>query len=219
MTDETAGPASEVVDGRGAGRGFYFVANALWLDFVNTEAALRGSPVDLLRDPGDLIAWFRRAGILNEAAARDAESRWGGAPAGARLYDEARRLRSALRALAARAASGEPIGDDVVGVVNQVLATRPGYPQVVREGTAFATRFHPLSAEATHLLVPVAESAAELLVRGDPALVRKCENPACVLYFYDTTKNRSRRWCSMDACGSRQKAAAYYRRTRGRPRE
>jgi len=38
--------------------------------------------------------------------------------------------------------------------------------------------------------VPVAESAMDLLCDGDPTLVRKCENPACVLYFYDATKNR-----------------------------
>ena len=38
------------------------------------------------------------------------------------------------------------------------------------------------------------------------------EGENCVRYFYDTTKNRRRRWCSMDGCGSRAKAAAYYRR-------
>jgi predicted RNA-binding Zn ribbon-like protein len=65
-----------------------------------------------------------------------------------------------------------------------------------------------------HLLVPVAESAAWLLTRGEPGLVRRCDGEHCVLHFYDATKNRTRRWCSMDGCGSRAKAAAYYRRRR-----
>lgn len=30
---------------------------------------------------------------------------------------------------------------------------------------------------------------------------------ACILFFYDTTKNYSRRWCSMSACGNRMKVA------------
>jgi predicted RNA-binding Zn ribbon-like protein len=65
-----------------------------------------------------------------------------------------------------------------------------------------------------HLLVPVAESAAWMLERGERSLLRRCENPECVLFFYDSTKNKRRRWCSMDSCGSRAKAAAYYRRHR-----
>jgi predicted RNA-binding Zn ribbon-like protein len=77
------------------------------------------------------------------------------------------------------------------------------------------TRVRPVTISARQVLVPIAESAAWLLEHGDPSLVRRCEGPACVLLFYDTTRNRSRRWCSMEGCGSRAKAAAYYRRTRG----
>jgi predicted RNA-binding Zn ribbon-like protein len=31
-------------------------------------------------------------------------------------------------------------------------------------------------------------------------------------YFYDVSKNQTRRWCSMDVCGNRAKVAAYYHR-------
>src|SRR5437867_3930953 len=68
--------------------------------------------------------------------------------------------------------------------------------------------------EPIHLLVPVAESASDLLCHGDLALILKCENPRCILYFYDTTKNHARRWCSMTVCGNRMKVAAHYRRRR-----
>jgi predicted RNA-binding Zn ribbon-like protein len=37
-----------------------------------------------------------------------------------------------------------------------------------------------------------------------------------VLFFYDTTKNHARRWCSMAFCGNRHKVAAHYRRLRGK---
>jgi predicted RNA-binding Zn ribbon-like protein len=36
------------------------------------------------------------------------------------------------------------------------------------------------------------------------------------LYFYDTTKNHTRRWCSMTGCGNRAKAAAFYERKKSR---
>lgn len=49
-----------------------------------------------------------------------------------------------------------------------------------------------------------------------PDRVRRCAHPACVLYFYDTSRNGTRRWCSMEACGNRAKAGRHYARTRPR---
>ncbi|MEK8104393.1 CGNR zinc finger domain-containing protein [Micromonospora sp. M12] len=47
----------------------------------------------------------------------------------------------------------------------------------------------------------------------DPTL----RQPACVLHFYDTSRNGTRRWCSMDGCGGRAKAARHYQRHRAAP--
>lgn len=38
--------------------------------------------------------------------------------------------------------------------------------------------------------------------------------PGCGWVFYDRSKNRSGRWCSMNACGGRAKVAAFRRRRR-----
>lgn len=40
--------------------------------------------------------------------------------------------------------------------------------------------------------------------------------PDCRWVFLDTSKNRSRRWCSMQMCGALAKARAYYRRQKAR---
>jgi predicted RNA-binding Zn ribbon-like protein len=130
------------------------------------------------------------------------------------VFREALAFRAALRAGAERLAEGKPPGEEMVRAINRVLAERPGYRELVREGRGWVTRVRPVTNSARQILVPIAESAAWLLEHGDPSLVRRCEGSACVLLFYDTTRNRSRRWCSMEGCGSRAKAAAYYRRTR-----
>jgi predicted RNA-binding Zn ribbon-like protein len=44
--------------------------------------------------------------------------------------------------------------------------------------------------------------------------VRRCAGSTCVLVFLDASRNGGRRWCSMATCGSRAKAADYYRRQR-----
>jgi predicted RNA-binding Zn ribbon-like protein len=191
---------------------FPLVGNLLWLDFVNTEPVLDGARVDLLDDVDDLVAWLQAAHAPPQPA-RPALR--GGTSEGRAVFREALALRAALRTGAERLAEGKPPGEELVRAINRVLAERPGYRELVREGKGWVTRVRPVTISARQVLVPIAESAAWLLEHGDPSLVRRCEGPACVLLFYDTTRNRSRRWCSMEGCGSRAKAAAYYRRTRG----
>jgi predicted RNA-binding Zn ribbon-like protein len=42
--------------------------------------------------------------------------------------------------------------------------------------------------------------------------LKVCANEACQLTFFDSSKNRSGRWCSMSRCGNRMKGRAYRRR-------
>ncbi|MGH7578910.1 MAG: CGNR zinc finger domain-containing protein, partial [Gemmatimonadales bacterium] len=183
---------------------------------VNTEPVREGVRVDLLGGFEDLARWLEAAGQLPPGTARTAATRWGGSAGGRRTLQEAKRFRAALRRGAERLEAGKPMGDDVVRSINRVLASRPAYPRLVRTGTRYVGRLEPVATGPLQLLVPVAESAAWLLEHGDASLVRRCEGTRCVLHFYDTTRNKSRRWCSMDQCGGRAKAAAYYRRTRAR---
>lgn len=196
---------------------FFFLGNLLCLDFTNTEPVLDGERVDLLGGFGDLARWLREAGVLGQEEERSARARWEERAEGAKLLAEARALRAAIREAAERLAAGRGPGTAVVKAVNRVLAAGPTYRRLVREGDRFVTRLEPVAASALRLLAPVAESAAWLLEHGDPSLVRRCGGAGCVLLFYDTTKNRSRRWCSMEGCGSRAKAGAYYRRHHARP--
>jgi predicted RNA-binding Zn ribbon-like protein len=197
---------------------FIFVANSLWLDLVNTEPVQAGARVDLLGGPAELVRWLRDAGVMPVDAARLAAARWDGSAEGRAVFREAVALRAALRAGAERLAAGKPVGEETVAALNRVLASRPSYSRLVRAGKGYASRLVPVSKSARHLLVPLAESAAWLLEHGDTSLVRRCEGTLCVLFFYDTTRNKSRRWCSMEECGGRAKAVAYYRRSRAEGR-
>ncbi|GAA3857087.1 CGNR zinc finger domain-containing protein [Saccharothrix violaceirubra] len=55
----------------------------------------------------------------------------------------------------------------------------------------------------------------DLVTRGADR-IKPCANTNCVLHFFDTSKNGSRRWCSMAGCGNRAKAGRHYARTRTR---
>lgn len=184
---------------------FLFVGNQLCLDFINTEMIIRGQRTDLLETPSDLQRWAVQAGLLSQAEARSAAD-------GPRILNEAKVFRAVLREAVERIVAGKPVSGQAVDAINRLLSQRPGYPQIHRTAGRFERRFHSTAPDAVHVLVSLAESAADLLCAGDLALVKKCQHDACILYFYDTTKNHTRQWCSMELCGNRMKAAAHYRR-------
>ena len=191
--------------------GFFFVGNRLCVDFVNTRVAENGRLVDLLGGPSDLARWMSEVGILGGEGAEGASEGWNGSR---RVFARALALREDLREIAEALVGGVPARQGAIDGVNALLRVRPGYPQVERTRDGFEKRFVAEREEPVGVLVPIAESAADLLAEGDFSLVKKCENPDCVLHFYDTSKNHARRWCSMSGCGNRMKAQAHYRRRR-----
>ncbi len=198
---------------------FVFVGNHRALDFVNTEVAVEGAPRDLLDGLSDLTDWLVAAGALDGASARSALTRWNGRRRGAAAVEAARELRAALRRLTDAWAAGKPAPRATVARVNELLARGNGTAKLVpaAAGPGFAVERGLRLEEPDDLLVPIAEAAADLLCHADPARVRRCAHPACVLFFLDGTKNGTRRWCDMRTCGNRTNAAAYYRRRRAEP--
>lgn len=199
------------------GSRFFFVGNRLCLDFVNTRVTEDGRPVDLLAKPSDLVRWLAEAGVLDgeEAEGTSEGWDWDEGPRGRRVFERALALRQDLREIFEATAGGEPVRQGAIDEVNALLRARPVYPQIERTPNGFEKHFRAERDEPSGALVPIAESAADLLAGGDPLLLKKCENPDCVLHFYDTSKSHARRWCSMSGCGNRMKAQAHYRRRRG----
>ena len=194
---------------------FLFVGNHLALDFVNTQMIVKGTPTDLLESFEDLVSWVVEAKLLSKSEAESIGAELDREET-ISLLEQAKRLRTTLRLLAERIATRKAIPDSVIAVLNEILSLRPGYPQLVRTKKGFERHFHSPAAQPQTLLVPIAEAASDLLCLIDFALIKKCANAACILYFYDTTKNHRRNWCSMQLCGNRMKVAAFFQRKRRR---
>jgi len=193
---------------------FLFLGGRLCLDFVNTEIVVKGELLDLIYDFERWIAWQAAAGIVGTAERKGLAQAWGGKTESMDALARAVTFRSEMRKMAGCIASHEPVPKSVVGSVNEVLRRGAVYGQLTPVGRGFVRKAHRDVRDPVDLLVPIAEDAADLLCNGDRGRVRKCGSPACVLYFYDTSRNRTRRWCSMDLCGNRAKVAAYFRRRR-----
>jgi predicted RNA-binding Zn ribbon-like protein len=184
------------------------------LDFINTEMIQHGQRVDLLTDFSAFLSWLERAHIIDHEEAEAARRQWGSRPEGRGLLDQARLFRNSLRDMVERIVTRRAVPQSALEKINRLLRDRVGYRQVSRVRRRFESRFISETGGPTRLLVPLAEAAGDLLCGAESRLIKKCKNPACILYFYDTTKNHARSWCSMRICGNRMKVAAHYRRKR-----
>jgi len=197
---------------------FLFVGNHSCLDFINTQMIVRGNLTDLLGGYADFVDWLVRAKILSQAQASAVSTEWSHKER-EQLLEQGILFRKTLRDIAERIVARRPISASSIKSINQLTARRPGYTQLSYAEGRFERRFQPYAAQKDGLLAPLAEAAIDLLCTGDLSLVKKCGNTACILYFYDTTKNHARNWCSMRLCGNRMKVAAHYRKKQRKAKE
>jgi predicted RNA-binding Zn ribbon-like protein len=193
---------------------FLFVGNHRCLDFINTSFVVNGDPVDVLDTFSDLVTWLVQVDLLSEEEGKKIERRWGKQVEGTETLEQARTFRATLREMVERIADGRPVPQAEMEAINGMLRYRIGYPQLTRRNGKFEQGYLAESQEANQVLGLLGEAAMNLLCTCEHSLIKKCQNPLCVLFFYDTTKNHARHWCSMTLCGNRSKVAAHYRRHR-----
>jgi predicted RNA-binding Zn ribbon-like protein len=167
---------------------------------------------DRLETFPDLLRWCGANSLLDAAEVRTLEERAGSDPwLAATVLGQARELRSVLhRILAALAGEREP-EPVALRTFNQALRSAAGQLALTwREGRPS----WELQGGATPdtIVDRIAWAAAQFITSPELARLGLCANPECGWMFLDSTRNHSRRWCSMQDCGSRAKARRYYRR-------
>jgi predicted RNA-binding Zn ribbon-like protein len=181
------------------------------LDLANTVGDNRVP--DPLEDYAEFVAWAARIGVIDEPIARRLTAKARPADAG-RALAEARSLRATIDAVFRALATGSsPPAAELAHLVQRAGAAVERARAVgageqaalVGRGGGFA-----LAWDGDHLqrpLWPLAVSALDLLRDGPLDRLKACED--CPWLFLDTSRNRSRRWCSMEDCGTRVKMRRY----------
>lgn len=176
--------------------GFRFRGGSNVIDLPATlQARLSATPRELLATPEDLGRWLISAGMAQTGLKPSAKDL-----AAARLLREAIYLLAGAR----RGAKAEAARE----TMNRIAAGAAAVPQLGNDGTVH------LEGSANALLVTLARDAVRLFGSGAVKRLRKCQSPACTLYFIDTSRRGDRRWCSMSACGNKAKVDEFRRRQR-----
>ncbi|HXP58732.1 MAG TPA: CGNR zinc finger domain-containing protein [Streptosporangiaceae bacterium] len=186
------------------------------LDFLNSIATPAQEIVELIGDGRSYLSWLELAGFIGAADQDAAAAAFGPAELDP-VAAEAVQLREWLRPLiAAWAVADRPVLPAAArNHLNEILALGRRSLRI-ETGDDGAPRIHERRSweDPRQLLTPPAEAVARLFATGDRRLVRHCEGPTCTLWFYDRTKSHRRRWCSMAACGNREKARKHRQQNR-----
>ncbi|WP_369236667.1 CGNR zinc finger domain-containing protein [Streptomyces sp. R21] len=162
----------------------------LSLDLLNTRWMHEGAVQDLLTDTDGLAVWLAAGGL--DFPADDAV------------------LRHVLQARDALRSAVDGSLKEGADRVDAVLAHGRIRATLTAAGPGEEPEFSDPAWGPAWL---AARSYLELLDTA-PDRIRRCAHGSCILHFFDTSRNGTRRWCSMAACGNRAKASRHYARTK-----
>ena len=169
----------------------------------------QGTPLELFCTWADVVGWLSQAKLLTGKRVKLS------AATGTRALESVLELRQAwTRALAVLVSRGE-VGNAFLKRLNRLLALDFFQEILHRDGKKGFTIVRCASHLSGEKLVLnlIAYQIASFLAEANLSYVHRCANTtSCVLYFYDTTKNHRREWCSVATCGNRYKVAQFRKR-------
>jgi predicted RNA-binding Zn ribbon-like protein len=194
------------------------VGGNLALDFANTQSGPPGGRPDVesLGSYDDVLAWSRHVGAIDDAEFPSLRRVAVGRPENAsRMFARAVALRREIFDVFQAIADRREPEARAVRRLQQAAADADKHADLVRIDRRFQRRWSATD-DLERPLWPVAVAAVELLRDGPLERVKSCGG--CRYLFLDETKNLSRRWCSMDDCGTAAKVKNFVARRAARRR-
>lgn len=193
------------------------------LDFANT-AEWNGDEllVDLLSDYESFVRWAVEAGVIDARVARKLRGRSRhDREAADRALASARELRRILHtAFISTSALKDGRARDVlnssVTALDGLLSNALRHRRISAERGLVRFYWSEMGDRLDCIEWPIIWNAVQALASESAGLVRMCAGKACGWVYVDRSRNGLRRWCSMETCGSREKAHRHYVRVKRR---
>ncbi len=183
------------------------VTPSLPLDFANAGGRLA--------DYDQLLDWCQQADLIGSNGRRNLSA--GSDKAKAAAVKEAADLSADLHTLFRAAARGEMLSQKALDHLNALMQENARWRRIAAcddGGRKIDCGWDFKGAPPSALLGPIVWRAVELLESGPVDRVKECAADDCRWLFLDTSKNRSRHWCSMQTCGNVSKVRRFRERTK-----
>ncbi|HYA13453.1 MAG TPA: ABATE domain-containing protein [Syntrophales bacterium] len=185
----------------------------LCLDFANTVGwHASDSPEESLNKYTDLVEWSARTGIISgdakDALLRKSEEEPVEAQA---VLENAKEVREDIYRILSDTAHGHPIKITDLKGFNKALASMLSHSRLAPYEGGFRWDWDSRPDKLDSVIWPVVKSAVDLMTSEAIKRVGQCaDEKGCGWLFWDTSRNRSRRWCAMSDCGNRAKVRRFY---------
>jgi predicted RNA-binding Zn ribbon-like protein len=189
----------------------------LCLDFANTvEWHASSHPVENITNYSDLLEWSKQVSIVSDISAdqlaRESEEKTVEAQA---TLHEARELREAIYRIFSSITHQHPVGLTDLNVLNKAVVATLSHSRLVPHNNGFVWDWDQDTDELNSILWPITRSAADLMTSETLQRVGQCaDEQGCGWLFWDSSRNRSRRWCDMRDCGNRSKVRRHYEKSK-----
>jgi predicted RNA-binding Zn ribbon-like protein len=188
----------------------------LCLDFANTvDWHASENPVESLNKYADLIEWSAKRGIISgdakDVLLRKSEEKPVEAEA---VVEKAREIRENIYQILSDTVHGKPIKIADLKGFNRALAGTLSHSRLApyEGGLRWDWDSHPHKLDS--VIWPVVRSAVDLMTSEAIKRVGQCADDRCGWLFWDSSRNRSRRWCDMKDCGNRAKVRRFYAKSK-----
>ena len=192
-----------------------FDSGNLVLDFANTtEFHASDHPDEHLNSYADLLSWAEGAGLLTHSEGMALLVRSNKEPeASLNVLGKALEFREMIYRIFSAIASKERPSQADLSVFNEELAKSLKNTCITTDEQGYSWGWQNMEASLGSMLWPIAREAANLLTSQDITRIGECaDDRGCGYLFIDTSRNHSRRWCSMEDCGNRAKAQRHYQK-------
>jgi len=189
----------------------------LCLDFANTvDWHASENPVESLNKYADLIEWSAKRGIISGDAKnvllRKSEEKPVEAEA---VVEKAREIRENIYQILSDTVHGKPIKIADLKGFNRALAGTLSHSRLAPYERGLRWDWDSSSGKLDSVIWPVVKSAVDLMTSGAMKRVGQCaDEKGCGWLFWDSSRNRSRRWCDMKDCGNRAKVRRFYAKSK-----
>jgi predicted RNA-binding Zn ribbon-like protein len=190
-------------------------ADSLALDLTNTlDWRLRTEPVEFLRDYAGLLRFGWSEGVMTLAEAKVLRA-WSEAHPrqAARALTDAVELREAIASILSARLRRESPPAKAMAILETSYHEASQAKSLRGSADSVVWSWREASPEIERVRWAVALDAVRLLTSPDAERIRQCADAECGWFFLDKSRNQSRRWCSMQACGNRNKVRSFYRRS------
>lgn len=193
---------------------YKFIGGQLCFDFTNTVSWRGlGHPHEWLDSFDNLAKWAQIAKVLSNQETREMKRRLSvQEEMGKKKLQQLKETRETLYNIFNSTINQvSPSEKDIRGL-NRIAKKAMGHLELAPTSGGFGLNWQDNISEMDKIHYSIVRSAIQVLTTKDLTRVKKC--PSCQWLYLDMSKNKSRRWCTMEDCGNRHKVNAFNKHRR-----